>query len=192
MKLILKSFLFSLAALIGINVIFRLIGFAIAGSFQYLLGDPFYIVVIMFEGILRNIYISIQWILQTTYDLLGAVAAGEDVFNNIAELYIGFGYLLAPIIAGILAGNFSETKLEALGGYLLAFIVCWLAWTIFYVLSIFGVPVGTAGAEYRESALLLIQTSVGPIWTIILVLIASLITPASLAIFPLVFKKEFV
>lgn len=190
-KLLLKSFLFSLAALVGINVIFRLIGFAISNSFAYFVEDPFYIVLILFEGIGNNLYLIVQDLIQIIYDLGVAIDTGGYVFDEVALLYIIIGYLLAPIIAGIFAGYFSETKFEALGGLFLAFLVCWLAWTIFYAVSLFGINLGTLASEYETVANYLAPTTSESVWAIFFAFIVMIVTVLTFAFVPLVIKKEY-
>ncbi|TFF97694.1 MAG: hypothetical protein EU547_03580 [Promethearchaeota archaeon] len=188
----LKSFLFSLMAFIGINVIFRFIGFMIANSFEYLLENPFYIFVIICEGIGNNLYITIQGLILNINELAILIESGSYMFYSVAELYVRIGYLLAPIIAGILSGYFSETKIEAFGGFLLTFIVCWVLWTVVYCVSVFGFDLKmTAASDYETVANLLAPVSAEFIGAIFFTLLVAFINALTYSFFPLISKREY-
>ena len=121
-----KSFSLSLVALVGLNFIFTLLYFLID------LGQP--------DAGLDSLISSIQNTpLTIVFYLFGSVTSLpsanlngviiQPLFppNNLIFLVRGIGFLLAPLIASILAGKFAESKLQAFAGWLLTMIVSTVA-----------------------------------------------------------------
>jgi hypothetical protein len=186
-----KSFLVSLAAFLGISVVFQIINLALTDAISTLTDDPVYIVVMLFEGIVNSVFFGVAGVFQGAAQIFNALEAGGDLAGPLGTLCLNLGFVLAPLIAAVIAGLLAESKVDAFFGWLLTIIVCWLVWTIFYV-----VDVGVAATEYESTAqsLTLIflgsLTSVGLIWAILLMLSSSLITCFSYGVLSLAARKE--
>ena len=113
-----KSFLLSLVAYVGINFLFLIISSLIAGTFDTLFSiftpgpsyAPLLILYYLFGPITILPSISIAAITSFSPFVLSVLIGG-------------IGYLIAPLIAAILSGVFSESKGEASGGWLLTAII---------------------------------------------------------------------
>jgi hypothetical protein len=183
-----KSFLVSLAAFLGINIIFQLIGAALTGGFETLGNDPFIIVAWLFQGIVENLASAIGGILLASFDLI----SGGDVGNAAGQLLLVIGFLLAPVIATILAGYVAESKVDALGGWFLTIVLCSIVWTIFYVVDLGGVALefGNAGKNLGSVYLGIEPEALTALWQILLVGIGSLVTVFSYGFLALAAQRE--
>ncbi len=109
-----KSFLLSLVAYVGINFLFLIISSLINNTldtlFSGLSSAPLLILYYLFGPITILPSISIAAITSFSPFVLSVLIGG-------------IGYLIAPLIAAILSGVFSESKGEASGGWLLTAII---------------------------------------------------------------------
>ncbi|MHA1985928.1 MAG: hypothetical protein ACW98D_04740 [Promethearchaeota archaeon] len=117
-----KSFSLSLVALVGLNFIFTLLYFLIdlgqpdagldtlMGSIQ---NTPLFIVFYLFGSVTS---------LPST-NLNGVIIQPLIPPSNLFFLVRGLGFLIAPLVASILAGKFAESKLQGFAGWLLTTIV---------------------------------------------------------------------
>ncbi|MFX1327304.1 MAG: hypothetical protein ACFE91_04065 [Promethearchaeota archaeon] len=111
-----KAFLLSIAAFVGLNFIFTIINYAIGAGFNDLFTTiqnyPLMIIYYLFGSIISLPSLNLNY------------AIAEPFLNNNMDLLIlGIGYLIAPIIAAILAGRFGENKGQSFGGWLLTTII---------------------------------------------------------------------
>lgn len=194
-----KSFLVSLAAFLGINIIFQVISSAVAGTLADIGDDPFIIVAWLFQGIIYNLFRAIGTFSTSIFSLIDGLGAGTSLEPLLANLVGSMGILLAPIIAAILAGVLAETKIDAFGGWLLTLIVCWLIFSIFYILGDLEViaNLGTAGLTYLGGASTLHTSLVGisvsdpALWYLVIIMLCgTLITTVSWGMLPLAARKE--
>lgn len=108
-----KTFGISLAAFIGLNVVFFLIGHLLAGDlglyFQSIAASP--------ENILDMILGPIPglWFPSSLISFVGFWILGMPL--EAAEIILFIGIIVAPLVAAILSGRFGETKIEAFGGW---------------------------------------------------------------------------
>ncbi|MFX1390193.1 MAG: hypothetical protein ACFE9Z_09045 [Promethearchaeota archaeon] len=109
-----KAFLFSLLAFIGINFIFIIIYYAFVPTlgldilFTYIQQYPILIVYFLFGPILS-----------TPTNIFNWTIAEPFLYYSMDNLIIGLGYLIALLIAAILAGRFGESKIQSFGAFLL-------------------------------------------------------------------------
>ena len=110
-----KAFLFSIIAFVGLNFIFTIIYYAIAGFdllFIIIQNYPLMILYYLFGSIISTPSVIFNWAI-----------ADPFLFSTMDNLILGLGHLAAPIIAAILAGRFSESKIQAFGGWLLTAVI---------------------------------------------------------------------
>ena len=124
-----KAFLLSLAAFVGLNFIFAIIYFALSpGGFDTLFSTfetaPLMILYYLFGPIVNIPFINLNWVL---IDPL--------LNNNMDNLLLGLGYLIAPLVAAILAGHFGESKLQCFSGWLLTVVISCIVVIIGVLLS---------------------------------------------------------
>ncbi len=115
-----KSFLLSLVAFVGLNFVFLLLNAVIMGGFDNLMttiqNAPLMIIYYLFGSIGSVPSINMEW------------AIVQPLFLSDTTLLItGIGYILAPLIAAILAGKFAESKLQGVAGWLLTVIISTVA-----------------------------------------------------------------
>ncbi len=112
-----KAFLFSMLALVGINFIFTIIYFAVGPGFDELFFNiqtyPLMIFYYLFGSIISYPHIIFEWIITQPF-------FGSFLLPN---LILGIGYLVALIIAAILAGKFGESKGQCFSGWLLTAVI---------------------------------------------------------------------
>lgn len=194
-----KSFLVSLAAFLGVSIIFQVISDAIAGTLTDIGNDPFIIVVWLFQGIVYNLFRAISAFSTSIFGLIDGLGAGSDLAPLLATLVGSIGIILAPIIAAILAGVLAESKMDAFGGWLLTLVVCWLVFSIFYILGDLGIiaDLGTAGTTYLgwagslHTSLVGISVSDAALWYLVIIMLCgTLITTVSWGMLPLAARKE--
>ncbi|MEE9376962.1 MAG: hypothetical protein V3V33_02885 [Candidatus Lokiarchaeia archaeon] len=112
-----KAFLLSLAAFVGLNFIFTIIYYALVTGFDVLFSTieaaPLMILYYLFGSILSTPFTIFNWTIAQPF--LGNF--------DLPFLILGLGYLIAPIIAAILAGRFGESKGQCFGGWLLTAVI---------------------------------------------------------------------
>ncbi|NVM34447.1 MAG: hypothetical protein HWN81_02555 [Candidatus Lokiarchaeota archaeon] len=114
-----KAFLLSLTAFVGINFIFTIIYYALSPGLEFgdlfdtIQGAPLMILYYLFGSIICTPFTIFNWTIAQPY--LGNF--------DLAFLILGLGYLIAPIIAAILAGRFGESKGQCFGGWLLTAVI---------------------------------------------------------------------
>ena len=126
-----KSFLLSLVAFIGLNFVVSILFFAIdpdSGGFDSLMTTiekaPLMIIYYLFGSVTSVPSNNMDW------------AIVQPLFNeDNTFLILSLGYLVAPIIAAILAGKFAESKFQGFAGWLLTVIVSTVAVVIGVFLS---------------------------------------------------------
>lgn len=107
-----KSFLLSLAVLVGVNFLF-----IILSSF---INDTIDILFSVFESGPNYAPLMILYYLFGSITMVPSISIGIIVNFELNTLIVGIGYVLAPLIAAILSGRFGESKAEAIGGWLLS------------------------------------------------------------------------
>ncbi len=126
-----KSFLLSLLAFIGLNFVVSILFFAIdpdSGGFDSLMATieeaPLMIIYYLFGSVTSVPSYNLDW------------AIVQPLFNeDNTFLILSLGYLVAPIIAAILAGKFAESKFQGFAGWLLTVIISTVAVVIGVFLS---------------------------------------------------------
>lgn len=112
-----KAFLLSLAAFVGLNFVFTIVYYALGTGFNDLFDTiqeaPLMILYYLFGSILCTPFVIFNWTIAQPF--LGNF--------DLALLILGLGYLIALIIAGILAGRFGESKGQCFGGWLLTAVI---------------------------------------------------------------------
>ena len=131
-----KSFGLSLVIFIGLNVVFFFIGATlIDGRLDLFFNNLDAELSVILEPLFGPIYAGMG-----PESILGTVLTVSDL--ELGDIVLLIGYVVAPLIAAILAGRFAENKIEALLGWFLATMVSAvivLSWRIF-VLSDMGQP----------------------------------------------------
>jgi len=128
-----KTFSLSLVAFIGLNFIVSLLYLALGPGFDELLNrfnpnSPDY-------APLMTIYYLFGSIASVPSDILNWVIVDPLFNSNMTHLVLGIGFLVAPLIAAILAGKFAESKLQGSSGWLLTVIISTVAMIIGMFLS---------------------------------------------------------
>ncbi|KKL64787.1 hypothetical protein LCGC14_2161490 [marine sediment metagenome] len=111
-----KAFLLSLVAFVGLNFVFSILNFVIFVGFDTLMTT-------IQSAPLMIIYYLFGSIASVPSTNLGMVIVEPLLNSNMTPIITGLGYLLAPIIAGVLAGRFGESKLQGFLGWLLTAVV---------------------------------------------------------------------
>ena len=129
-----KTFSLSLVAFIGLNFIFSILYLALGPGFEELLNRfnpnspqyaPLMIIYYLFGSIASVPSTILNWVI--IYPLFPP--------NIMDFLIIGLGFLLAPLIAAILAGKFAESKFQGFAGWLLTVVISTVAVIIGVFLS---------------------------------------------------------
>ncbi len=109
-----KAFLLSLAAFVGLNFIFAVLYYLLGldDLLSTIRADPLMILYYLFGPIVSIPFYNLNWLV---IDPL--------LNNNMDNLLLGLGYLIAPLVAAILAGHFGESKLQCFSGWLLTAII---------------------------------------------------------------------
>ena len=129
-----KTFSLSLVAFIALNFIFSIIYLALGPGFDELLNRfnpnsadyaPIMIIYYLFGSIASVPSTILNWVIIL------------PIFppNIIDFLIIGVGFLIAPLIAAILAGKFAESKFQGFAGWLLTAVISSVAVIIGVFLS---------------------------------------------------------
>ena len=112
-----KAFILSLAAFVGLNFVFTIVYYALGTGFDDLFSiietTPLMILYYLFGSIISTPYIILDWTIAQPF---------LDNFD-LTIMILGLGYLIAPIIAAILAGRFGESKGQCFGGWLLTAVI---------------------------------------------------------------------
>ncbi len=112
-----KAFLLSLAAFVGLNFVFTIVYYALGTGFDDLFSTietaPLMILYYLFGSILSTPFTIFNWTI------------AEPFLGNfeLTFLILGLGYLIAPLIAAILAGRFGESKGQCFGGWFLTAVI---------------------------------------------------------------------
>ena len=113
-----KSFLLSLVAFVGLNFIFTILYYLLGAGFDALINEiqtaPLMIIYYLFGSIASMPSNILNWVIV------------NPLFNPpfiMSDLLMGLGFLVAPLIAAILAGRFAESKLQGFAGWLLTVVI---------------------------------------------------------------------
>ncbi|MFX1455324.1 MAG: hypothetical protein ACFFDB_08090 [Promethearchaeota archaeon] len=129
-----KTFVLSLVAFVGLNFIFSILYLALGPGFGLLLDRfnpsspdyaPLMLLYYFFGSVAALPSVILNWVL-----ILPILPP-----NDISLLVIGLGFLIAPLIAAILAGKFAESKLQGFAGWSLTVILSTVAVLIGLFLS---------------------------------------------------------
>jgi len=113
-----KAFLLSLAAFVGLNLIFIILNYAFIGFNEFIdviSRAPLMILYFLFGSITVTPFISLNRAIPG--DLL------ETSLSIQTNIILGFGFIIAPLLAAILAGRFGESKIQSFGGWALTAII---------------------------------------------------------------------
>ncbi|MHA1933374.1 MAG: hypothetical protein ACW96X_12590 [Promethearchaeota archaeon] len=136
-----KSFLLSLVAFVGLNFIFTILYYSLGAGFGALITEiqtaPLMIIYYLFGSIASIPSNVLNWVL------------ADPLFNgDMTHLIIGLGFLIAPLIAAILAGKLAESKFQGFSGWLLTVIVSTVAVIIGIIPGFSSTFVGTLTSLY--------------------------------------------
>ncbi len=139
-----KSFLFSLIAFIGLNVVFLLLAYLVSGTFNSFtaafqanfLGT----LNMLLFGPLANL--GSPGIIFATIGAAIAVGGTIPTFNII--IYIG--YFVAPLVGAFLSGFFAENRKEAFSGWFLTAMICTILVIVLGILAVLSVITPTAAS----------------------------------------------
>ena len=112
-----KAFLLSLVAFVGLNFIFTILDYLFSPVgfdtlFSTIEAAPLMILYYLFGSIMSIPFYNLNWLVI------------DPLLNsNMDNLLLGLGYLIAPLVAAILAGHFGESKLQCFSGWLLTAII---------------------------------------------------------------------
>lgn len=116
-----KAFILSLTAFIGLNFIFTIVYHALGADFDTLFDsiqqDPLLILYYLFGSIVIPPFLIFN--LTIVQPFLGTFV--------LETFLLWLGFLIAPIIAAILAGKFGESKGQCFGGWALTAIISTVA-----------------------------------------------------------------
>jgi len=126
-----KAFLLSIAAFVGLNFIFTIIYYALGPGidvlFDYIQTYPLIILYYLFGSIVS-----------TPSLIFSNIIAQPLLASFVVENFLlWLGYLIALIIAAILAGKFGESKIQCFGGWLLTSVISTVSVIIAATLSDF-------------------------------------------------------
>ncbi len=131
-----KSLGLSLVIFIGLNVIFFFIGATlIDGGLDLFFTNLEAELSVILEPLFGPIYTGMG-----PESILGTTLTVSDLEGG--DIVLMIGYVVAPLVAAIMAGRFAENKIEALLGWFLATMISAiivLSWRV-YVLSDMGQP----------------------------------------------------
>lgn len=166
-----KAFLFSILAFVGLNFIFTIIYYAIGPGFDSLFTTiqnyPLMILYYLFGSIISTPSIIFNWTIAEPF-----------LFSTMDNLILGLGYLVAPLIAAILAGRLGESKIQSFGG-----------WILTAVISTASVIIGAWLSPYSQNILLITYGWV-PDVILILAIISCVINIFFYGFFALLLSKE--
>ncbi|MFX1311476.1 MAG: hypothetical protein ACFFHD_02545 [Promethearchaeota archaeon] len=113
-----KAFLLSLVAFVGLNFLFTILYYSLSplvefdDLFSTIEAAPLMILYYLFGSILSFPFYNFNWVIIT------------PILNeNTDYLVLGLGYLIAPLVAAILAGHFGESKVQCFSGWLLTAVI---------------------------------------------------------------------
>ena len=119
-----KSFGFSLIAFIGINFLFVIITETITGDLNTLFSEITSNPLVLFFVFFGPIIFMPGEVVHLMY---GSIATGPYDADFIGLIIALIGYIVAPLIASLIAGKVGENKIGSLGGWFLTAIVSSLA-----------------------------------------------------------------
>ncbi|TKJ22653.1 MAG: hypothetical protein CEE43_05335 [Promethearchaeota archaeon Loki_b32] len=126
-----KAFLLSIVAFVGLNFIFTIIYFALGDGFDVLFDN-------IQEAQLRILYYLFGSIVSAPFFIFNVTIVQPFLGTFVLETFIFWlGYLIAPIIAAILAGRFGESKIQCFGGWALTAIIS----TVSVIIAAFLSPI---------------------------------------------------
>jgi len=136
-----KSFLLSLVAFVGLNFVFLILDAFIAGTFNAIIATiqtaPLMIIYYLFSSIASVPSIILNWVIV------------DPLFNStMTFLVMGLGFLIAPLIAAILAGYLAESKFEGFVGWLLTALVSTVAMIVGVIPTLSATFVSTLNSLY--------------------------------------------
>jgi hypothetical protein len=154
-----KSFAFSLLTYMGLNFLFIIISAAISNN----LNSIFSVISVQPLSIILYLFGPIVYLPGTVITNI----ANNFSSLNIADLLTNLGYLIAPLVASLIAGNFSDNKGEAFGGWFLTAIVSMGALLVLFFIgtsvsiTLIGIIIGgiVNGIFYSCFALLIYRES---------------------------------
>ncbi len=125
-----KAFLLSIAAFVGLNFIFTIINFAlVVDGFDTLFDD-------IQQAPLMILYYLFGSIVSAPFLIFNVTIVQPFLGTFVLETFLFWlGYLIAPIIAAILAGRFGESKIQCFGGWALTAIISTVSVIIAALLS---------------------------------------------------------
>lgn len=129
-----KAFLLSLTSFVALNFIFTIVYYAIGDEFDVLFNtiqtDPLMIIYYLFGAIISYPFM-----------IFSLIIAQPIIFSfDLSFFILGLGFLIAPLIAAILAGRFGESKGQCFGG-----------WTLTSVISVIMVIIGVLFNQTLEN-----------------------------------------
>ncbi|MFW9785198.1 MAG: hypothetical protein ACFFFB_23160 [Candidatus Heimdallarchaeota archaeon] len=136
-----KSFILSLVAFVGLNFVFTILYYSLGPGFDFLMSEiqnaPMMIIYYLFGSIASVPSNILNWVIV------------DPFFNStMTYLIMGLGFLIAPLIAAILAGKFAESKFQGFSGWLLTSIISTVAMIIGTIPGLSGTFVGTIETLY--------------------------------------------
>ncbi|MHA2269377.1 MAG: hypothetical protein ACXAB8_16380, partial [Promethearchaeota archaeon] len=115
-----KSFLLSLVAFVGLNFIFTILYYSLGAGFGALMSE-------IQTAPLMILYYLFGSIASVPSNILGWVLLEPFSTGVMTNLIMGLGFLVAPLIAAILAGKLAESKFQGFSGWLLTVIISTVA-----------------------------------------------------------------
>ncbi len=133
-----KSFMFSLIAFIGLNVVFLLLAYLVSGHFDLFMAsfqtDFLGTLNMLLFGPIASPIGSPGLI----FVVIGtAIAMGGTIPTFQIILYIG--YFVAPIIGAFLSGFFAENRKEAFSGWFLTAMICTILAIVLGIMAVLSV-----------------------------------------------------
>ncbi|MFX0000269.1 MAG: hypothetical protein ACFE9Q_01025 [Candidatus Hodarchaeota archaeon] len=124
-----KAFLLSIAAFVGLNFIFTIIYYALGSGFDTLFTT-------IESAPLIILYYLFGSIISTPYIILNNMIFQPLLFSFDLDIFLMWlGFLIAPIIAAILAGRFGESKGQSFGAWALTAVISTVSVIIAALLS---------------------------------------------------------
>lgn len=156
-----KSFLLSLVAFVGLNFIFTILYYLLGAGFDALINEiqtaPLMIINYLFGSIASVPSNILNWVIV------------DPLFNTtMTYLILGLGFLVAPLIAAVLAGIFAESKLQGFSGWLLTVVISTVAVIIgAYLSPMFQTNLTTLYTTWTSFELILIYLVISCVVNII-------------------------
>lgn len=122
-----KSFGFSLLTFMGLNFLFIIISAAVNNT----LNQIFSVITVQPLSIILYLFVPIVYLPGNV--ITNLVSNFSSL--NIANLLTNLGYLIAPLVGSLIAGNSSDNKGEAFGGWFLTAIVSMVALLVLFFIA---------------------------------------------------------